>query len=70
MGTKNPSLFYGAIVVAVIAIALAIYYVIPNMTHVLASGTGAHYKHAALFSAVAVICIIGALINRPKSAKA
>ncbi len=68
MGTKT-ALFYGAIVVAVIAIALAVYYAIPNMTHVLASGTGAHYKHVALFGAVAVICIVGALINRPKPAK-
>ena len=64
---KNPALFYGAIVVAILAIIIAIYYIIPGMTHVLASGTGAHYKHAAAFGAVAVICIIAALVNRPRS---
>lgn len=68
---KNPALFYGAIVVAIIAVALAVYYLIPGVYHVLTfSGdpTSAHYKHAAACGAVAIICILAALVNRPKSA--
>lgn len=69
MNNSKSTIFYGAIVVAVICIALAIYYIIPGMTHVLASGTTAHYKHAIALGAVALVCIIAALVNRPKVAR-
>jgi len=67
---KNPAVFYGAIIVAVIALALAIYYVIPGVNHVFVSGnpTAMHLKHVALFGAIFVVCLIGALVTRPKAA--
>lgn len=63
---KNPALFYGAIVVAIICVALAIYYVIPGIYHV-ATTSDSHFKHMALFLAIAVVCVIAALVTRPKS---
>ena len=36
---KNPAIFFGAIVVAVIALALGIYYAIPGVYHILTSGS-------------------------------
>lgn len=70
MKLKNPLVFYGAIVVAIVAIALVVYYAIPGYNHLLVSGnpTAAHFKHVALFGAIAVIAIIGALVTRPKAA--
>jgi hypothetical protein len=67
---KNPAVFYGAIIVAVIALALAIYYVIPGINHVLVSGnpTAMHLKHVALFGVIAVLGVIAALVTRPKAA--
>jgi hypothetical protein len=68
--TKNPALFYGAIVVAIVGILLGVYYLIPGVYHPLTfSGlpTSAHYKHAALFFVIGVIGIIGALVSRPKA---
>ncbi len=70
---KNPTLFYGAIAVAIIAAVLAVYYLIPGVYHPLTfSGlpTSAHYKHAALFFVIAVIAIVGALVTRPKTIQA
>lgn len=66
---KNPLVFYGAIVVAIIALALAIYYVIPGYDHLLVTHDSAsmHPTHAAAFGGIAVICIIAALVTRPKS---
>ena len=53
---KSPAAFYGAIVAAVIMLLLAIYYLIPGVTHVLVSSDpmGAHIKHAVLFGALFV----------------
>jgi len=67
---KSPALFYGAIAVAVIALLLCIYYIIPGVNHVLVSGnpTAVHLKHVALFAAITVLGIIAALVTRPKSA--
>lgn len=68
-GPKNPALFYGAIVVAVIALAICIYYVMPGYYHVLASHdfTSTQPKHAIAAAAIAVICILAALVTRPRS---
>jgi hypothetical protein len=67
---KNPSLFYGAIAVAVVALLITIYYVIPGVNHVLVSGnpTAMHLKHVILFAALTVLAVIGALVTRPKAA--
>lgn len=70
MQARNPALFYGAIVVAIIGILLCVFYLIPGVTHPLVfsgDATSAHPKHALLFGAIAVLCIIAALINRPRS---
>ena len=67
--SNNRTVFYVAIVVAIIALILCVFYLIPGVTHPLVSSdpTAAHYKHAAAFGALAVIAIIGALVTRPKS---
>jgi hypothetical protein len=67
--SNNRTVFYAAIVVAIIALVLCVFYIIPGVTHPLVSGdpTGAHYKHAAAFGALAVVAIIGVLVTRPKS---
>ncbi len=67
--SNNRTFFYIAIVVALIALVLCVFYLIPGVTHPLVSSdpTAAHYKHAAAFGAVTVLAIIGALVTRPKS---
>ena len=67
---KNPALFYGAIAVAIVALLLTIYYVIPGVNHVLVSinPTAVHIKHVLLFAALTVLGVIGALVTRPKAA--
>lgn len=68
---NKTTLFFGAIVAAVICIILAVYYAIPHIHHVLTfGGTPAdqpQLKHIALFAILAIICIIAALVTRPKS---
>ncbi|GHO92607.1 hypothetical protein KSF_026550 [Reticulibacter mediterranei] len=66
---KNPGLFYGAIAVAIVALLITIYYVIPGVNHVLVSGnpTAVHLKHVFLFAVLTVLGIIAALVTRPKA---
>lgn len=67
---KNPLLFFGAIVVAVIALALSVYYFIPGPYHPLTfSGvpTDRHVTHAVAFFFLFLLLVIVALVNRPKS---
>jgi hypothetical protein len=64
---KNPAIFYGGIVLAIVGIALGVFFLIPGINHVIAD-SGMHWKHAILFFGLAVIGIIGALVARPKSA--
>lgn len=68
MQSKYPAIFYGAIIVAVIAIAACIYYILPGYYHILATHdfTSPQYKHAILFGAIFVVCVIGALVTRPR----
>jgi uncharacterized membrane protein len=65
---KNPVLFYGAIVVAVLALALSIYYLVPGIYHPLTTTPplASHPTHAVAFFALAVIGVIAALVSRPK----
>ena len=62
---KSPALLYGAITVAVLASLLSIYFLIPDINHVLipayAAPTKVHYKYVAVFGGIAVLGIIGVL---------
>jgi hypothetical protein len=68
---KKRSLFWGALVGAVICLVVSIYYIIPGYDHVLVThdSTYTHPTHAFAFFALAVICGLVALVTRPKSAK-
>jgi hypothetical protein len=64
---KNPAIFYGGIVLAIVGIALGVFFLIPGINHIIADSS-MHPKHAILFFGLAVIGIIGALVARPKAA--
>jgi len=67
---KNPLLFYGAIVVSIIALALCVFYFIPGPYHPLTfSGTptARHTTHAIAFFILFLLLVVVALVNRPKS---
>jgi len=69
---NRQTMFLGAIIAAVICIALGIYYAIPGIYHVLTFSTTHPPKdiqptHVALFVILAIICVIAALVTRPKS---
>ena len=67
---SKSTLFYGAIVIAIIALVLGIYYIVPGVYHPFTfSGTpsGSHKTHAILFFILFVLLAIVALVNRPKS---
>ena len=69
MASSNRALFFGAVAVAIVALILCVYYIIPGYNHLFVSSdpTATHIKHVALFAALTVIGIIGALVTRPKS---
>ena len=70
-GSGNSAVFIGALVVALLSIVLAIYYIVPLNSHILVSSVaGSHYKPALAFGALAILCIIVALVARPKRATA
>ena len=64
---KNPAIFYGGIVLAIVGIALGVFFLIPGINHFIADNN-MHIKHALLSFGLAVIGIIGALVTRPKAA--
>jgi hypothetical protein len=67
---SKTTLFYGAIVIAIIALALAVYYIVPGVYHPFTfSGTptDSHKTHAIVFFILFVLLVIVALVNRPKS---
>ncbi len=66
---RNPALFFGAILVAIIGIALGVFFLIPNVNHVIASSS-VHIKHAILFFGIGVVGLLAALVTRPKAAVA
>ncbi len=69
--SNNRTLFYVAIVVAIIAVVLCVFYIVPGVYHPLAfSGdpSSAHPKHSVAFGLLAIVAIIGALVTRPRSA--
>lgn len=63
---KKRVLFYIAIAIAVIALALDVYYVLPWFPHVLATNSdhGPYLKHLVLLSAIVVVCGIAAFVIR------
>ncbi|MFL5658563.1 MAG: hypothetical protein ACJ8CB_30800 [Ktedonobacteraceae bacterium] len=68
---NKPVLFYSAIVVVVVALALAVYYIIPGIYHPLTTTPplASHPTHAIAFFFLAVISVVAALVTRPKSAR-
>lgn len=67
---NKRTLFYGAIAAAVVALALAVYYLIPGIYHPFTSTPplDSHPTHAVAFGALAVICILVALVSRRRTA--
>jgi hypothetical protein len=64
---KNPAMFFGGIALAIIGIALGVFFLVPNIPHIIAD-THMHIKHATAAFALGVLGIILALISRPKAA--
>ena len=64
---KNPAIFYGGMVLAIVGIALGIFFLIPGVNHVITS-SAMHVIHAILFFGLAVIGFLGALVSRPNAA--
>lgn len=64
---KNPALFFGGIIVAIVFIALGIFFLVPNIPHVIADNAP-HTKHAIACFVIAVLGILAALVGRPKAA--
>lgn len=64
---KNPALFFGGIVVAVLFVALGIFFLVPNIPHLIAD-SNAHTKHAIACFVVAILGVLMALVGRPRAA--
>jgi CDP-diglyceride synthetase len=65
-------LFFGAIAAAVVCAIVAVYYAIPGYHHVLTfskshAPNDMQPTHVALFAVLAIICVIAALVTRPKA---
>jgi hypothetical protein len=70
---NRSTMFFGGIIVAIIAAILAIYYALPGVYHVLVSGKTPPLSpqpgHILLFAVIAVLAILVAVVNRPKAAR-
>ena len=64
---NNSALFFGAILVAIVGIALGVFFLVPGVNHIIADSS-LHWKHATAFFALGVLGIIAALVTRPKAA--
>lgn len=64
---KNSTLFFGGILIAIIGIALGVFFLIPGVPHIIAD-SGQHIKHAIAFFGLAVIGILAAVMSRPRAA--
>lgn len=64
---KNPALFFGGILLALLGIALGIFFLVPGVNHIIADSS-AHIKHATGSFVLGVLGVIVALVNRPKAA--
>ncbi|HEY0755881.1 MAG TPA: hypothetical protein VGD98_18120 [Ktedonobacteraceae bacterium] len=65
---KNPALFFGGIILTLLGIALGVFFLVPNIPHVIVD-SAVHTKHAIACFVVAALGIIVALVNRPKAAE-
>lgn len=64
-------LFAGSLVVAVVALALGVFYLIPGLYHPFTfskTPTDAHLTHAIAFFVLCLLLVVVALVNRPKAA--
>lgn len=61
-------LFIGGIVVAILAILCAIYYIIPGYDHILVThdSTASHPTHFVVFLGLTIVGVLVALVSRPK----
>lgn len=70
---NRTMLFSGAVLVAVVALLIAIYYAIPGVYHILVTGShpplSPQPAHIVLFAGIAVLAALVALLNRPRSAR-
>jgi uncharacterized membrane protein HdeD (DUF308 family) len=64
---KNPALFFGGILLAIIGIALGIFFLLPGVNHII-TDSSTHIKHATGCFVLGILGIIVALVNRPKAA--
>ncbi len=64
---KNPALFFGGIILAIVGIALGIFFLVPGVNHII-TDSQVHAKHAIGGFVLGVLGIIVALVNRPKAA--
>lgn len=64
---KNPALFFGGIILMILGIALGIFFLVPNIPHII-TDSNTHVKHAIACFALAALGILVALVNRPKTA--
>ena len=67
---NRRTMFFGAIVIAVLSLALSVYYIIPGIYHPLTVSPPfeSHPTHAVAFFFLVLICVVGALVTRPKPA--
>lgn len=67
---KGSLPFYGALALTVVALLFSVYFLIPNINHVVipayARPTLVHYKYVGLAGGIAVLGFIAAMITRPK----
>jgi uncharacterized membrane protein HdeD (DUF308 family) len=64
---KNPTLFFGGVLLVIIGIALGIFFLIPGINHII-TDSQAHSKHAIACFALAILGLLVALVNRPTKA--
>ncbi|MGH2482218.1 MAG: hypothetical protein ACRDHW_21415, partial [Ktedonobacteraceae bacterium] len=64
---NKSTLFLGGILLCIVGIALGIFFLIPGIPHIITT-SAAHGKHATAAFVLAALCLIVALVNRPKAA--
>jgi hypothetical protein len=64
---NNSALFIVGIVVAILGIVLGVFFLIPGVNHIIVD-SAVHTKHALACFVLAVLGIVLALVNRPKTA--
>lgn len=61
---KSPAVFFGLIVIGILAIAAGATYLIPSVYHPLATQGFMHLKHASVGIVVGLVCIGIAIYTR------